>query len=227
MLTAVLGPSISLSGLQIRGALVLDNQLLLDCRNHGASVVEGHRVADCRKGKKDGDSGERREKKGDGPAAVAVMRKATTKEGGMGRQSEDGWLFTGRSQASQVSTLVVAQIRSHHTIASLQRHFRRPHHTSAVALPHPPATQLTPPLSLRLPQPRSNAAADTKLPLAFKNLALEKNMDPLCPFIRCAPKEVLALSGSIIELSFQKAAICCTAMHHGAALAAMSFMSSK
>nr|GMC54138.1 hypothetical protein Iba_chr01dCG13310 [Ipomoea batatas] len=27
-----------------------------------------------------------------------------------------------------------------------------------------------------------------KLPLAFKNLALEKNMDPLCPFIRCAPK---------------------------------------
>nr|GLL18089.1 putative tripeptidyl-peptidase II [Ipomoea trifida] len=93
-----------------------------------------------------------------------------------------------KSQASQVSTLVVAQIRSHHTIASLQRHFRRPHHTSAVALPHPPATQLTPPLSLRLPQPRSNAAADTKLPLAFKNLALEKNMDPLCPFIRCAPK---------------------------------------
>nr|GMD12848.1 hypothetical protein Iba_chr07aCG7380 [Ipomoea batatas] len=61
-----------------------------------SSVVEGHRVADCRKGKKDGDSGERREKKGDGPAAVAVMRKATTKEGGMGRQSEDGWLFTGR-----------------------------------------------------------------------------------------------------------------------------------
>ncbi|XP_031094913.1 transportin MOS14 isoform X3 [Ipomoea triloba] len=44
-------------------------------------------------------------------------------------------------------------------------------------------------------------------------------------FIRCAPKEVLALSGSIIELSFQKAAICCTAMHRGAALAAMSFMS--
>nr|GMD89679.1 hypothetical protein Iba_chr14dCG2360 [Ipomoea batatas] len=63
----------------------------------------GHRVADCRKGKKDGDSGERREKKGDGPAAVAVMRKATTKEGGMGRQSEDGWLFTGRSPDSPPS----------------------------------------------------------------------------------------------------------------------------
>nr|GMC91733.1 transportin MOS14 isoform X3 [Ipomoea batatas]GMC97418.1 transportin MOS14 isoform X3 [Ipomoea batatas] len=38
-------------------------------------------------------------------------------------------------------------------------------------------------------------------------------------------QEVLALSGSLIELSFQKAAICCTAMHRGAALAAMSFMS--
>ncbi|CAH9088958.1 unnamed protein product [Cuscuta epithymum] len=44
-------------------------------------------------------------------------------------------------------------------------------------------------------------------------------------FIRCSPKEVLAVSGSIIELSFQKAAICCTAMHRGAALASMSFMS--
>ncbi|RAL47986.1 hypothetical protein DM860_016187 [Cuscuta australis] len=44
-------------------------------------------------------------------------------------------------------------------------------------------------------------------------------------FIRCCPKEVLAISGSFIELSFQKAAICCTAMHRGAALASMSFMS--
>ncbi|XP_055802816.1 transportin MOS14 isoform X2 [Solanum dulcamara] len=44
-------------------------------------------------------------------------------------------------------------------------------------------------------------------------------------FIRCSPKEVLVVSGSILELSFQKAAICCTAMHRGAALAAMSFMS--
>lgn len=46
-------------------------------------------------------------------------------------------------------------------------------------------------------------------------------------FIRCSPKEVLVVSGSILELSFQKAAICCTAMHRGAALAAMSFMSCK
>ncbi|XP_075090660.1 transportin MOS14 isoform X5 [Nicotiana tabacum] len=44
-------------------------------------------------------------------------------------------------------------------------------------------------------------------------------------FVRCSPKEVLVVSGSILELSFQKAAICCTAMHRGAALAAMSFMS--
>ncbi|KAK4367317.1 hypothetical protein RND71_011109 [Anisodus tanguticus] len=44
-------------------------------------------------------------------------------------------------------------------------------------------------------------------------------------FVRCSPKEVLVVSGSIVELSFQKAAICCTAMHRGAALAAMSFMS--
>ncbi|KAG5624618.1 hypothetical protein H5410_009836 [Solanum commersonii] len=46
-------------------------------------------------------------------------------------------------------------------------------------------------------------------------------------FIRCSLKEVLVVSGSILELSFQKAAICCTAMHRGAALAAMSFMSCK
>ncbi|PHT57124.1 hypothetical protein CQW23_05610 [Capsicum baccatum] len=44
-------------------------------------------------------------------------------------------------------------------------------------------------------------------------------------FVRCSPKEVLVVSGSILELSFQKAAICCTAMHRGAALTAMSFMS--
>ncbi|OAY85542.1 Transportin-3 [Ananas comosus] len=37
--------------------------------------------------------------------------------------------------------------------------------------------------------------------------------------------EVVAASGSLLELSFQKAAICCTAMHRGAALAAMSYMS--
>lgn len=44
-------------------------------------------------------------------------------------------------------------------------------------------------------------------------------------FVRCCPKEVVAASGSLLELSFQKAAICCTAMHRGAALAAMSYMS--
>ncbi|KAK1318956.1 hypothetical protein QJS10_CPB04g00017 [Acorus calamus] len=44
-------------------------------------------------------------------------------------------------------------------------------------------------------------------------------------FIRCCPKEAVAASCSLIEMSFQKAAICCTAMHRGAALAAMSYMS--
>ncbi|CBI21232.3 hypothetical protein VitviT2T_022090 [Vitis vinifera] len=44
-------------------------------------------------------------------------------------------------------------------------------------------------------------------------------------FVRGSPKEVLAASGSLLEVSFQKAAICCTAMHRGAALAAMSYMS--
>ncbi|GMY12794.1 transportin MOS14 [Fagus crenata] len=44
-------------------------------------------------------------------------------------------------------------------------------------------------------------------------------------FVRGSSKEVLAASGSLLELSFQKAAICCTAMHRGAALAAMSYLS--
>ncbi|XP_024319110.1 transportin MOS14 isoform X2 [Brachypodium distachyon] len=44
-------------------------------------------------------------------------------------------------------------------------------------------------------------------------------------FIRCCPKEVIFASGSLLELSFQKAAICSTAMHRGAALAAMSYLS--
>ncbi|XP_015570915.2 transportin MOS14 isoform X1 [Ricinus communis] len=44
-------------------------------------------------------------------------------------------------------------------------------------------------------------------------------------FIRSAHKEVLAASASLLEVSFQKAAICCTAMHRGAALAAMSYLS--
>ncbi|XP_071692502.1 transportin MOS14-like isoform X2 [Rutidosis leptorrhynchoides] len=44
-------------------------------------------------------------------------------------------------------------------------------------------------------------------------------------FLRSSSKEVVASSGSLLEVSFQKAAICCTAMHRGAALAAMSYMS--
>lgn len=44
-------------------------------------------------------------------------------------------------------------------------------------------------------------------------------------FVRCCPKKVVAASGSLLEVSFQKAAICCTAMHRGAALAAMSYLS--
>ncbi|KAB1212393.1 hypothetical protein CJ030_MR5G020700 [Morella rubra] len=46
------------------------------------------------------------------------------------------------------------------------------------------------------------------------------------PFVWHRKKlEVLAASGSLIEVSFQKAAICCTAMHRGAALATMSYLS--
>ncbi|KAJ8633047.1 hypothetical protein MRB53_026383 [Persea americana] len=44
-------------------------------------------------------------------------------------------------------------------------------------------------------------------------------------FVRCCPKKVVVVSGSLLEASFQKAAICCTAIHRGAALAAMSYMS--
>lgn len=44
-------------------------------------------------------------------------------------------------------------------------------------------------------------------------------------FVRCCPKEVVAAAESLVEASFQKAAICCAAMHRGAALAAMSYMS--
>lgn len=36
---------------------------------------------------------------------------------------------------------------------------------------------------------------------------------------------IVSLSGSLLEVSFQKAAICCTAMHRGAAMAALSYMS--
>uniref|UniRef100_A0A7N0U9M2 Exportin-1/Importin-beta-like domain-containing protein n=1 Tax=Kalanchoe fedtschenkoi TaxID=63787 RepID=A0A7N0U9M2_KALFE len=44
-------------------------------------------------------------------------------------------------------------------------------------------------------------------------------------FVRCCPKVVLVASGSLLETALQKAAICCTAMHRGAALAAMSYLS--
>ncbi|KAG6519369.1 transportin MOS14-like [Zingiber officinale] len=45
-------------------------------------------------------------------------------------------------------------------------------------------------------------------------------------FVHCCPKDVVAASGPLLELSFQKAAICSTAMHRGAAFAAMSYLSS-
>ncbi|XP_061372363.1 transportin MOS14 isoform X2 [Gastrolobium bilobum] len=44
-------------------------------------------------------------------------------------------------------------------------------------------------------------------------------------FIRSCNKDALSACGSLLEVSIQKASICCTAMHRGAALAAMSFLS--
>ncbi|KAL3813945.1 hypothetical protein ACJIZ3_015213 [Penstemon smallii] len=43
-------------------------------------------------------------------------------------------------------------------------------------------------------------------------------------YVRRCPKDVLAASGTLFEVSLQKAGICCTAMHRGAALSAMSYM---
>uniref|UniRef100_A0A0D9XSW4 Exportin-1/Importin-beta-like domain-containing protein n=1 Tax=Leersia perrieri TaxID=77586 RepID=A0A0D9XSW4_9ORYZ len=43
--------------------------------------------------------------------------------------------------------------------------------------------------------------------------------------VRTFETEAIVASGSLLELSFQKAAICSTAMHQGAALAGMSYMS--
>jgi hypothetical protein len=40
-------------------------------------------------------------------------------------------------------------------------------------------------------------------------------------------QDTLSACGSLLEVSIQKAAICCTAMHRGAALAAMSYLSCK
>jgi hypothetical protein len=45
-------------------------------------------------------------------------------------------------------------------------------------------------------------------------------------FVECINnQEALVASSSLLELSLQKAAVCSTAMHRGAALAAMSYMS--
>ncbi|KAJ3671776.1 hypothetical protein LUZ60_007855 [Juncus effusus] len=44
-------------------------------------------------------------------------------------------------------------------------------------------------------------------------------------FITCCPKEVIGASGSLVEFSLQKAAICCTTMHSGSGLSAMSYIS--
>ncbi|XP_052728284.1 transportin MOS14 isoform X8 [Vigna angularis] len=44
-------------------------------------------------------------------------------------------------------------------------------------------------------------------------------------FVTLLPKDALSACASLLEVSIQKAAICCTAMHRGAALAAMSYLS--
>ncbi|KAK8473285.1 hypothetical protein PHAVU_001G097600 [Phaseolus vulgaris] len=44
-------------------------------------------------------------------------------------------------------------------------------------------------------------------------------------FVRSCNKDALSACASLLEVSIQKAAICCTAMHRGAALAAMSYLS--
>ncbi|KAG0588025.1 hypothetical protein KC19_2G209500 [Ceratodon purpureus] len=47
----------------------------------------------------------------------------------------------------------------------------------------------------------------------------------LSTFVRSCPHEVVAAADTLLEISFNRASICCTAMHRGAALAAMSYMS--
>lgn len=44
-------------------------------------------------------------------------------------------------------------------------------------------------------------------------------------FLCCCPKKVVVAAGGLLETSFSKATIWCTAMHRGAALAAMSYIS--
>ncbi|KAK4804792.1 hypothetical protein SAY86_004609 [Trapa natans] len=54
---------------------------------------------------------------------------------------------------------------------------------------------------------------------------VEAYMNFASTYVLGTHKDVLASSGSPLEVSFQKAAICCTAMHRAAALAAMSYLS--
>ncbi|KAL3697054.1 hypothetical protein R1sor_011130 [Riccia sorocarpa] len=53
----------------------------------------------------------------------------------------------------------------------------------------------------------------------------EAYMNFTSSFVRCCPRDVVAAAEELLETSFDKAAICCTAMHRGAAIAAMSYMS--
>ncbi|BFI28436.1 transportin-3 [Marchantia polymorpha subsp. ruderalis] len=68
-------------------------------------------------------------------------------------------------------------------------------------------------------QMNSSYACDQEPELA------EAYMNFTSSFVRCCPREVVAASDELLEASFDKAAICCTAMHRGAAIAAMSYMS--
>lgn len=53
-------------------------------------------------------------------------------------------------------------------------------------------------------------------------------MNSPCPYlIEDVSQDALSACASLLEVSIQKAAICCTAMHRGAALAAMSYLSCK
>lgn len=54
---------------------------------------------------------------------------------------------------------------------------------------------------------------------------VEAYMSFTSTFLCCCPKNVIVAAGSLLETSFKKATIWCTAMHRGAALAAMSYIS--
>lgn len=62
---------------------------------------------------------------------------------------------------------------------------------------------------------------------SFEGLTASGKLIRMMSLVCVIPQEVLAASGALLEVSFQKAAICCTAMHRGAALAAMSYLSCK